>query len=225
MELAPGLLEIVDRLAAEHQYRIRDLIALEEDIAKEKIERDQLQENLHLFEEVRVFLEELTETTRNEIMEGLEKVVTLCLQITFGPELSFEIDVDTQRHSTAVTFYVVDTSGEEALRAEPEENMGGGVVDAAAIGLRYGLLKILNPSPLGPMFLDEPAKMVSGDLVENIGKLLKQLKAIFNKQTNLVTHHESLIDIVDNPIRVRRINGVSICEPVYSEGAKIHESK
>lgn len=167
--------------------------------------------NLKLLEEVRVFMQTLAEATRDEMMYGLQEIVTRCLQSTFGPHLSFEIEVETKRNNTGIEFYVVNTSGEHTIRLKPEENMGGGVIDTISIGLRFGLLKILTPAPEGPIFLDEPAKMVSGDKIDSIANLLKELADLFDKQVIMVTHHDSLLDIVDNAIYVRNENGRTIC--------------
>ena len=166
---------------------------------------------LQLLEEVRVFMQTVAEATRDEIMSGLQEIVTRCLQSVFGPHMRFEIQVETKRNNVGVEFFVLDTSGEHAVRLKPEENMGGGVIDTISIGLRFGLLKVLTPAPEGPIFLDEPAKMVSADRIDSIANLLKELADLFGKQVIMVTHHESLLEIVDNAIYVRKEEGKTIC--------------
>lgn len=214
-----SLIQTIDKTIADHENQKRELVRLEQELEEKKRRREELVQNLALFEEVRVFLQKLAVTARDKVMSGLQDVVTMCLQIVFGPDIHFEIEVDTKRENTAVEFYVVNTRGEKPVRKKPDKRMGGGVVDTVAIGLRYGLMKVVKPEPKGPMGLDEPAKMVSPDRVESIGKLLKQLSVIFGKQTILVSHHEALIDILDNPIRVRQVRGVSICEPLHEEAS------
>lgn len=183
---------------------------LEADIKDNEEEFDKLTREIALYEEVRVFLQEMAEATRKQVAAGLENIVTLCLQSVFGPEMSFEIDIDTSRNNTVIEFYVVNTEGETAVRQTLEDSYGGGVVDTAAIGLRYGMLKVLNPEPIGPIILDEPAKMVSGDRIRSIGSLIRELNRLFKKQSIMVTHHEPLMDMVDNAIYFEKVDGVTI---------------
>lgn len=174
--------------------------------------------SLDLLEEVRIFLQTLAEATRKEITAGLEEIVTRCLQSVFGPSMSFEIEAETKRNNVGLEFYVVDKNvvdpiTREPLRLIPEDNLGGGVIDTISIGLRFGLFKVINPAPEVPfIFLDEPAKMVSGDRIDNIGNLIKELSDIFGKQIIMVTHHQPIMDILDNAIYVRNINGKTVIE-------------
>ena len=166
-------------------------------------------QNLELFEKSRIFLQELAEATRKQIVSGLEQIVSLCLQSVYGPDIRFEIEIKTSRNNTSLFMYVVDTSGDEVIQFAPEDSMGGGVVDVCAIGLRFGLLKILTPAPAGPIILDEPAKMVSSDLMDAIARLLQELQQIFGKQIILATHHDSVKAVVDHTVRIQRTNGIS----------------
>lgn len=203
------LMATTERVIREYEDSLVKLDMLEDSIEKNKKEYDMLVKDIELYEEVRVFLQELAEVARAEVASGLENIVSLCLQAVFGPTMSFEIDIDTSRNNTVIDFYVVNTDGKETVRFSPEESMGGGVVDTVAIGLRFGLLKILNPEPIGPIILDEPAKMVSADLIDSIAALLQELTQMFDKQNIIVTHHNSLMDVVDNAIYFEKVNGVT----------------
>lgn len=205
------ILQRTDQFIRQYEDKERELVFLEEQIAKLISVIKTYPTQLSLLEEVRLFMQTLAEATRDEIMSGLQQIVTRCLQSVFGPHLTFEIEVETKRNNTGIEFYVVNTDGEHTVRLKPEENMGGGVIDTISIGLRFGLLKILTPAPEGPIFLDEPAKMVSSDRIDSIANLLKELADLFDKQVIMVTHHDSLLEIVDNSIYVRNENGRTIC--------------
>ncbi len=200
-----------------HERAIKELAELEVSLEETEALLVELEQEMDLFEESRVFLQELAEVTREEVASELEKVVTLCLQAVFDESLSFEIAIDTSRNNTVIEFYVVDTSGDEVLRLPPEDSMGGGIVDTCAIGLRFGVLKVLEPFPVGPIMLDEPAKMVSRDKLEAIGALIQELGELFNKQNILVTHHTTLMDIMDNCYYFEKVNGYTKVHRV-SEG-------
>lgn len=204
-----SLIKTTDRVIHEYEQSLLHLKHLEKEMERNNNQLDEINEEISLLEEVQIFLQELAEVARHQIKDGLEKVVTLCLQAIFGPSMSFEIELDTSRNNTIVRFYVVNTEGGRVVRDSPEDSMGGGVIDTVSIGLRFGLLKILNPEPIGPIILDEPAKMVSNDKVEAVADLLKELTMMFDKQNILVTHQSSIMDVVDNAIYFELKNGAT----------------
>lgn len=204
-----NLLNITGRVIREYEDSLLKIKLLEVDIKDNEEVFDKLTKQISLYEEVRVFLQKMAEATRKQVAAGLENIVTLCLQAVFGPDMTFEIEIDTSRNNTVIEFYVVNTEGEIAVRQTLEDSYGGGVVDTASIGLRYGLLRVLNPEPIGPIILDEPAKMVSVDRIKSIGQLIQELNRLFKKQSIMVTHHEALMEIVDNAIYFEKINGIT----------------
>lgn len=157
-----------------------------------------------LLNEVRTFLHVLSEATRNEVTRGLEQVVTLCIHTVFGEDYNFKIKVTSKSNNPSVDFLVVDTSGEAPYELPPDYSFGGGMIDTIAIGLRFGLLKVLPVPPRGPIMLDEPAKMVSKDRAERVANMIKELALIFNKQIIMVTHSEEIMQTTDNCIIVHK---------------------
>ena len=214
MEEIESILQSSKRLIDEYDENEKELERLKKELEYKKQKRDEIIPHLDLLEKVRVFLQTLAEATRDEIMAGLQEVVTLCLQSAFGPHLTFEIEVETKRNNTGVEFYVVDSSidKENPTRLKPVGNDSGGVIDTVSLGLRFGLLKVINPQPLGPLILDEPAKMVSNDRIASIAGLIKELSDMFDKQIIMVTHHTDtdLMDIVDHAVFVKKEQGVSV---------------
>lgn len=202
------LIKAANGLIGEYNIKVAELQTLRRELQAEEDILNELVPLGELYEEARVFLQELAEVARTEMMEGLQTAGTLGLQFVFGPELTFEIEVDTKRNNTAIEFWINDTSGPELVRVKPEENVGGGVLDSLSIGMRYGLLKVRKPAPIGPMFLDEPAKMVSLDLVPSIGQLMKTLARIFKKQTNIITHHRNLLE-EEHTIYFKKVKGIT----------------
>ena len=202
-----NILAVTNKAIASYEQTIKELEQMEFDVKDLDAAAQILEKDIELFEECRILLQNLAEVTRKQIASELENVVTLCLQAVFDDTISFEIDIDTSHNNTIIEFYVVDTSGDEPVRLPPEDSMGGGIVDTCAIGLRFGILRILDPAPLGPIILDEPAKMVSGDRVEQIGSLIQELTKMFDKQTLLVTHHTSLMDVMDDSLYFEKVKG------------------
>jgi DNA repair ATPase RecN len=206
MELE-SLLSITSRRIQEHEELIQAHKDLKRDIQRNESIFEELTKEVSKLEEVRIFLQELAEAARAEIASGLEQIVTLCLQSVFGDSMSFEIEIDTSHNSTAVSFYVLNEEGN--VRSEPKDSVGGGVVDVIAAGLRFGLLKILNPAPIGPIILDEPGKMVSASSRQAFAELIYELTHMFKKQNIMITHDTSLMQVADHSIYIEKVNGVS----------------
>lgn len=200
----------IDQFTKAHEAKKTEEQLVKQSVADYEERLAAIPPKVELLEKVRIFLQTLAEATRDEIMAGLEDITTRCIQSIFGPHYRFEIEVETKRNNTGLEFYVIDESVSPPLRITPDDNLGGGMIDTIAIGLRFGLLKVVHPMPEGPIFLDEPAKMVSGDLILQIGLLLKELSEIFDRQILLSTHHQVLMDNLDNSIFVKRENGISI---------------
>lgn len=168
----------------------RELARLERELEKKLEERESFKAHTAFLERVRVFVQGIAEATRGEIVSGLEQIVTTCLQIMFGDDYRFEIDVETKNNNTAVEFYVVKDDGGTSMRLKPVGNMAGGIIDTISIGLSFGILKVVPDPPQGPVLFDEPAKMVSDDRAAGIIRLLVQMGTLFERQVILVTHHE-----------------------------------
>lgn len=180
----------------------------------EALDRKQADRLLHrkqtvLLEQVRAFVQTFAEATRHEIVSGLETVVTTCLQIAFGDAYHFEIKVGTRNNKTIVDFFVVKQTNEGEVRLPPVDNMGGGIIDAVALGLSFGLLKVIENPPEGPILYDEPAKMVSGDRALPIAHIIQELNRLFERQIILVTHHEPIAETCDRSYRALKNNGIA----------------
>lgn len=183
------------------------MIDVEVGSAKDLIEK--IPSHQDLLEGARNFLQVVSEETRNKITKGLEDVVTMCIQSVFGDMYSFRITATTRANVANLDFWVVDNSGDVEVVLPPETNFGGGMIDTISIGLRFGLLKVMNNPPTTPLILDEPAKMVSADRVEAIASLIKELTNIFDKQVIMITHRQTLMELSDKSFYISKGEGVS----------------
>lgn len=197
--------EAVARIEQEERRLAELLVSLEQ---KQQQREAHLKQTAFL-EQVRAFIQTFAQATRHEIVSGLELVVTTCLQIAFGETYQFEIEVGTRANKTVVDFYVVKQTDEGEVRLPPVDNMGGGIIDAVALGLSFGLLKVIENPPEGPILYDEPAKMVSGDRVLPIASILHELHRLFDRQIILVTHHEAIAEMCDKSYRALKNDGIA----------------
>lgn len=186
----------------------RHLAQLLEDIERKQQEREAHRERTLILEQVRAFIQKFAVMTRQVIVAGLEEIVTTCLQIAFDERYSFRIEVDTSRNETGVEFIVLKQTTDGLIELPPTDNMGGGVIDVVAIALSFGLLKVMENPPDGPILYDEPAKMISGDRVLPIARIIQELRPLFGRQVILVTHHDLIADSLDRSYRVSQEDGV-----------------
>lgn len=206
------IIQTTEKAIYEFESSLKEMADLEEQLAAMEAEIPNVTKKIELYEEVRIVLQDMAKETRTAICSELEHVVTLCLQSVFGEKYSFEIEIDTSRNTTVIDFFVIDGRGPVPIRRPPEDSMGGGIVDTCAIGLRWGLLQIVNPYPVGPILVDEPAKMVSSedDAVREIGNLLQELTHLIKKQCILVTHHEPIKETIEHAIFVKNVQGSTV---------------
>lgn len=201
---------IGDEFLKRHQEKENRLELLKESLRREEEELAAIESNLELISQVRIVLQKLSETTRTQILAGLESVVRTYIQAIFGESFDFEATPRIYRSNMVIDFFVIDRTNPDAvIRMVPEGNMGGGLLDTVAIGLHYALIDMLPEKLVGPIFFDEPAKMASNDLIYSIGQLIKESQRIFGVQVIMITHHEQLQEIFDHTILLKKEKGVA----------------
>ncbi|SDC50857.1 MULTISPECIES: ATPase [unclassified Candidatus Frackibacter] len=178
---------------------------------KEEREKEikELKDDIDIFEQTRILLKEASEYAREQAKQQIVSLVTKALQFVFGPEFSFEIEIEEKRGRPHVEFYVVSDYGDRRLKNKPQTARGGGVVDVVSLALRVAILESYNPKVAGPLVLDEPAKHVSADYIVNVAQFLKHINQIFSRQVIIVTHENHLSEIGDKAFRVKAEEGVS----------------
>lgn len=153
-----------------------------------------------IFEKVKLLLSETTKFVKSRIIEELEDLVSTGLQFIFEEYMEFVIDTES-----SIKFMVM-TDGHEI---DPEEAMGGGVVDIISIILRFAILQSYSPELIGPFILDEPAKMVSNEYIPKLSQFLQQLNKQFQRQIIMCTHDITLANIADTLYLVKKENSIS----------------
>lgn len=193
----------------------RELERMQQEIKKRKAETLILKEQAELFERVRQFIQQVTTATRGSITEGLERIVTMCLNITFGDEYSFSIGVETKQNLPAVEFFIdrVTSDGvfRKKIKGDVAAGIGGGILDTICIGLAFGILQVVQEAPDGPLFFDEPARMTDKDRAPQIIVLVKQMSELLGRQVIFTTHHDhqDVIEIVDQAYQFHNTNNTT----------------
>lgn len=140
-------------------------------------------------EEAQVFLQTISVEVQNKIHERVGGIVTSCLASVFAEPYEFAIVFEEKRGKTEGRF-VLRRNGMEL--ENPQDAIGGGVIDVAAFALRLACLMLVRPRLRHVLVLDEPFRFVSAGYREAVREMLIQLSEKFDIQFIVVTHMDEL---------------------------------
>lgn len=208
--------EVITRLERDlnkkrEEYNIqkgkRDQLLTNKEEREDKVTK--LKQDIDVFEQTRILLQKTSEYAREQAKQQVESLVTKALQYIFGPEFSFQIEIEEKRGRPYVEFYVVTNYDGQELKNKPQTARGGGVVDVVSLALRIAILESYSPKVAGPLVLDEPAKHVSEEYIVNVAQFLKHISEVFSRQVIIITHENHLSQIGDKAFRVELEKGIS----------------
>lgn len=170
------------------------LLAMRQQIQEQK---EQAQKQLDILEKTRILLDHAADFARQQAKNQIERLVTSCLQFIFQSDIRFEIELSELRKRPEAEFYVISRYQDDVMRVRPQESRGGGVVDIISLAIRIAMLQSYNPPIGGPLILDEPAKHVSEEYINNVSEFLKEISRTFGRQVIMVTHNRVLSEVAD----------------------------
>jgi DNA repair exonuclease SbcCD ATPase subunit len=188
----------VQILKGEHALLLRQQDENDKQLASVKKKIDDLQKVIIVFQKA-------SEYARQQMKFTIDEITTNALQVVFGGDIAFEVELGTRAGAPTAEFFVV----ENGLRLSPLDAKGGGLVDVISTALRLAILELYEPRIEGPVLLDEPGKMVSSEYVENFVFFLKSYSHKVGRQFIVITHNSALAAAGDRTFRVRLDNGVS----------------
>lgn len=173
-----------------------------------------ISEQIELLEKVTILFQKTSEFARNQAKSQIENLVTKCLQFIFESDIRFIIEIEDLRNKANAEFYVINETEDLQIKNKPELSRGGGVVDIVSLALRIAFLQINKPKIEGPLILDEPAKHVSRDFINNVGEFLKQTSEMFDRQIIIVTHDNYLASLSDKSYEVNLVDTISTVKSI-----------
>ncbi|MCX7711074.1 MAG: ATPase [Clostridia bacterium] len=166
--------------------------------------------HIDVLEKVRILLQKVSEYAREQSRHQIESLVTNCLQYIFDSNIEFRVEINEVRGRPEAEFYVISNINGELIKTRPQDARGGGVVDIISLAIRVAMLQCSNLEIDGPIILDEPAKHVSEDYINQVAEFLKQVSEMFNRQIIMVTHDRHLSETADRCHRIGMNDGISI---------------
>jgi hypothetical protein len=110
-------------------------------------------------EEARQIVQQVAHTLQQRAHEKVASVVTCCLASIFDNPYKFKVRFDCKRGKTeAVMTFTRDNKKYD----DPLNEIGGGVVDIAALALRLSCVMLSKPIKRRLLILDEPLRNVRG---------------------------------------------------------------
>jgi len=154
-----------------------------------KLKEDE--ERVEIYKNVLLLFEKASVVARRKIKDEIELLITHGLQSVFeDPGIAFKVEFVSRRNQIEADFYLEWIEQEKKIRGNIVDSFGGGIVDIISLVLRLVVLEL--SGTLGPLFLDEPGKMLSEQYIPNFGNFLVELSKTFGRQIILITHDELL---------------------------------
>jgi len=201
----------IDRLGRVLISKQERLAILKTESEKKQAELERQEHILEVLTKARDIVNLVLAATQQAASSFVGDVVSLALSFVYGEDYQFKLDYSIKRNQSEARPVVV-ISGEEF---SPRDELGGGVIDVASLGLRLACWAIDESARNSTVFvLDEPAKFVSADRVDLVGEVLRELSQTLGIQIIMVSHSDELIDVADRAFRVTKDGGTSRVERI-----------
>jgi DNA repair ATPase RecN len=157
-----------------------------------------------------LFLQTLSDQTRQQIVDKISSIVTDALQKVKDPNLEFKMLLSTDRNQVDVDFVVLDKTTKHEY--DIINSCGGSIADIISFPLRVSLLLKWEPTLSRVLILDEAAKFVSVVDQEPLGDFVRQVSERLSVQTIFVTHSPVVAGKAHRTFDVSRKDGESVVE-------------
>lgn len=156
-----------------------------------------------VFEEAQRIVQEVAQSTQEELRFHVEELVSMALSAVFDDPCKFEIEFVRKRGTTECNLWFV----QDGNYIDPLTGDSGGLAEVAGFALRVALWSLKRPRNRATFVLDEPLKWLKGE--ELPAKGAEMIKAISKKiglQIIMVSHIPDQIEGADRRISVTRKN-------------------
>jgi DNA repair exonuclease SbcCD ATPase subunit len=140
-------------------------------------------------------LNQVSLLTQKKFQEHVERLVTFALQSIYDRDLRFVTKFDIVRNKAECQLLVQEGNKEPF---EPEEEMGGGILDVISFALRVVLWSLRKPRSRNVLYLDEPWRFIGkGSLLKKAVNMMKEVSKRLNLQMIINTHISEIAEMAD----------------------------
>jgi len=130
-------------------------------VEQEEEELSRVKENLDNVFQAQSIFQKIGQTLQQQTHQQISQVVSRCLRAVFGSQAyDFRVDFQQKRGRTEARL-VFERDGVEY--DDPLNEIGGGVVDVAALALRLACILLTRPALRRLLVLDEPFNNIRGE--------------------------------------------------------------
>ncbi len=146
----------------------------------------------------------LSELSRRETIDKVEKLVTYALQTVFDDSYNFFI-TDKEQKNSVIYAFMMQNDGQPPYPVK--ENAAGGErnIVGAFLGIIVSILQ--NPNQRRFFGLDERFKHVSREHQTRIAKVLRSFADKLDCQLLLSSHKDEMLEIADKAYYLKKRNG------------------
>lgn len=155
-------------------------------------------------EESQIFLQQVAQSTQNQLRIHIQDIVQLALDTCFPGEYEFCIEFEIKRGKTEAAI-VFKKDGQPI---DPMTSTGGGAIDITAFALRIASWTLSRTR--NTIILDEPFRFLSADLQPRAAEIMKELSDRLKLQFLVVTHSPTIVDVADRVFTVEKKGDYSI---------------
>jgi len=176
----------------------------EEKISSIKKSVKTIDKKIDILEKAQAFIQKVAQETQSQLKFQISGPVQLALDACWPDEKVFSLEFDIKNNRTVAQLKFLDNGN----LVDPTEEDGGGVVDVAAFALRISTWSLGKSAPV--ILVDEPFKMLSVDLSEKIGDIMKELSEKLGIQFIMVTSHGlNMSEISDKVFEITKHKKIS----------------
>jgi len=157
-------------------------------------------------QKVRTFFIRITNLTQQKVKNYLETAANHAISAVF-PSRDFQFDVEfgSSRGRTECRL----TINEGEIPYDLRGDMGGSILSVLGLSLRVALRGCQKPKRRNVILMDEPFMHVDKNLMEFVGRILKELANQAKIQIIMITHEPTLAQFGDSVHNVECSNRVS----------------
>jgi DNA repair exonuclease SbcCD ATPase subunit len=157
-------------------------------------------------------LTEVQKKTQERFKEKIDPLVTAAIKAVYERPFGFELIFERKRDKMECKPMLYEVIGKEKeYYDDPENELGGGIIDICSIALRIVLWTMEKPRSRNFFLLDEPGKNL-GALITLFGQMIKEISHRMNLQFLIITHDDALIEVADRVWQVEHDGRESIVQ-------------
>ena len=173
---------------------------LKSSIREKRLKVQSIQSDVEVMEKARYVLSEVAKLTQEKVQGYIESLVSTAIRSVFDRPFEFKMKFERKRNKMECRPVVIE-NGQEY---DPENDMGGSIIDIVSFALRVVLWGMQKPRSRNVLVVDEPMKNL-GSLVSLGGEMLREISHKLGLQLIVITHEPALADIADRTYTVERV--------------------